>query len=98
MVIIPRIEYQMQAVILDKNECTKLICNDKDKQINRLVKNRANLAKSTPNFLIYENIYDLQIEMLCKNLIYQANGNGKLSLLSKIKLIQLQDKICKNSN
>lgn len=62
-----------------------------------IIKKRAGLAKSTPNFIIYEkdilgvkHIYDLQMEMLCKNLLYQANGNDKLKLLFSIKMIQEQ--------
>ncbi|PKC04168.1 hypothetical protein RhiirA5_449495, partial [Rhizophagus irregularis] len=65
-----------------------------------IIKKRAGLAKSTSNFILYDkellgmkHIYDLQIEMLCKNLLYQANGNDKLKLIFKIKIIQEQNKI-----
>lgn len=51
----------------------------------------------TPNFIIYEKeiyglktIYDLQLESLSKNIIYQANGNEKLRRLFKIKMMQEQ--------
>ncbi|PKC09984.1 hypothetical protein RhiirA5_414940 [Rhizophagus irregularis] len=40
-----------------------------------------------------KHIYDLQIEMLCKNLNYQANGNEKLKIIFKIKMTQEQNKI-----
>lgn len=81
MVIIPRIEYQLQAIVLTKNECIQLMT-----RINCLVKNSAQISRSSPNFILYEKglyglKHDLQIEMLCKNIIYQANGNEKLSLL-----------------
>ncbi|PKY51900.1 hypothetical protein RhiirA4_424850 [Rhizophagus irregularis] len=91
----PRIEYQLAAIVLKKDECNKMMT-----RINAIIKKRAGLSKSTPNFIIYEkdllgakHIYDLQIEMLCKNLIYQGNGNEKLKLFFKIKLIQEQNKI-----
>ncbi|POG62436.1 hypothetical protein GLOIN_2v1846470 [Rhizophagus irregularis DAOM 181602=DAOM 197198] len=65
-----------------------------------IIKKRAGLARSTPNFIIYDkdilgikHIYDLQMEMICKNLLYQANGNYKLQILFKIKMIQEQKNI-----
>ncbi|PKB94880.1 hypothetical protein RhiirA5_437856, partial [Rhizophagus irregularis] len=91
----PRIEYQLAAIILKKWECDKLMT-----RINMIIKKRAGLARTTPNFIIYEkdilgakHIYDLQMEMLCKNLLYQANGNNKLKILFKIKMIQEQKKL-----
>ncbi|EXX74870.1 hypothetical protein GLOIN_2v1824527 [Rhizophagus irregularis DAOM 181602=DAOM 197198] len=95
IVIIPRIEYQMAAIVLKKAECNKLMT-----RINMIIKKRTGLVKSTSNFILYDkellgmkHIYDLQIEMLCKNLLYQANGNDKLKLIFKIKIIQEQNKI-----
>src|SRR5256885_9308421 len=41
MVIIPRIEYQLQGIVLNRRECTKLMA-----RINILVKRKANLASS----------------------------------------------------
>ncbi|PKY31997.1 hypothetical protein RhiirB3_449892 [Rhizophagus irregularis] len=91
----PRIEYQLAAIVLTKDECNKMMT-----RINAIIKKRAGLAKSTPNFIIYEkdllgakHIYDLQIEMLCKNLNYQANGNEKLKIIFKIKMTQEENKI-----
>ncbi|PKY55306.1 hypothetical protein RhiirA4_427411 [Rhizophagus irregularis] len=95
LVIMPRIEYQLAAIILKKWECDRLMT-----RINMIIKKRAGLARTTPNFIIYEkdilgvkHIYDLQMEMLCKNLLYQANGNNKLQTLFKIKMIQEQKKL-----
>lgn len=93
--IIPRIEYQLAAIVLKKSECNKLMT-----RLNMIIKKRASLARSTSNFVIYEkdilgakHIYDLQMEMLCKNLLYQANGNDKLKLLFMIKMAQKQKNI-----
>src|SRR5206468_2913411 len=93
MVIIPRIEYQIQGVVLKKKECENLMA-----RINCLVKRKGNLASSTNNFIVYDkdmmglrNIYDLQIESLSKNLLYQANGNKDLKKIFKIKLYQAQN-------
>ncbi|CAB5362275.1 unnamed protein product [Rhizophagus irregularis] len=65
-----------------------------------IIKKRASLTRSTPNFIIYDkdlydvkHIYDLQLEMLCKNLLYQANGNDKLKKLFKIVMSQEQKRI-----
>ncbi|PKY32898.1 hypothetical protein RhiirB3_451408 [Rhizophagus irregularis] len=95
MVVIPRIEYQLQAIVLSKEECEFLM-----QRINCLVKRCANLSRSTPNFIIYEKeiyglktIYDLQLESISKNIIYQANGNEKLRRLFKIKMMQEQKRI-----
>ncbi|GBC14593.2 hypothetical protein GLOIN_2v1779814 [Rhizophagus irregularis DAOM 181602=DAOM 197198] len=98
MVVIPRIEYQLQAIVLSKEECEFLM-----QRINCLVKRCANLSRSTPNFIIYEKeiyglkiIYDLQLESISKNIIYQANGNEKLRRLFKIKMMQGQKNLdCK---
>lgn len=94
MVIIPRIEFQLQAIILSKNECDSLMS-----KINNLVKHRAGLAVSSPNWLLYnkdifglKHVYDLQLENLSKNLLYEANDEGRLKELF-IKLIQEQTRI-----
>jgi hypothetical protein len=69
-------------------------------RINTLVKRHTGLSKTTPNFIIYEkdlyrlkNIYDLQLESLCKNLLYLANDKGRIKNIFKIKLIQEQNRI-----
>jgi hypothetical protein len=95
VIIIPRIEYQLAAIVLKKSECNKLMT-----RLNMIIKKRVSLTRSTSNFVIYEkdilgvkHIYDLQMEMLCKNLFYQANGNDKLKLLFMIKMAQKQKNI-----
>ncbi|CAB4439657.1 unnamed protein product [Rhizophagus irregularis] len=95
IVIVPRIEYQLAAIVLTKNECNNLMT-----RLNGIIKKRAGLAKSTPNFILFEkdllglkHIYDLQMEMLYKNLLYQANGNEKLKRLFLIKISQEQKNI-----
>ncbi|PKY60418.1 hypothetical protein RhiirA4_484102 [Rhizophagus irregularis] len=59
-----------------------------------------NLSKSTPNFILHDkeiyglkSIYDLQLESISKNIIYQSNGNYKLKTLFKIKFLQEQKRI-----
>ncbi|PKC58656.1 hypothetical protein RhiirA1_470645 [Rhizophagus irregularis] len=43
-----------------------------------------------------KTIYDLQLESISKNIIYQANGNEKLRRLFKIKMMQEQKNLdCK---
>ncbi|PKC56954.1 hypothetical protein RhiirA1_473237 [Rhizophagus irregularis] len=66
-------------------------------KLNGIIKRRVRLAKFTPNFILYEkdildlkHIYDLQLEMLYKNLLYQANENEKLKTLFLIKISQEQ--------
>ncbi|RGB25616.1 hypothetical protein C1646_771493 [Rhizophagus diaphanus] len=65
-----------------------------------IIKKRAGLVRSTPNFVLFDkdlygvkHIYDMQLEMICKNLLYQANGNIKLKNLFKIKMLQEQKRI-----
>ncbi|GBC08297.1 hypothetical protein RclHR1_00800024 [Rhizophagus clarus] len=95
IVIIPRIEHQLQVIVRSKEECTTLM-----QRINKLVKQKSELAISTPNFTLYDkdiyglkNIYDLQIESLCKNLLYEANDNDRIKTIFKIKMIQEQNQI-----
>ncbi|RGB33433.1 hypothetical protein C1646_761733 [Rhizophagus diaphanus] len=95
IVIIPRIEYQLVLIILSKNECKALMA-----RLNMIIKKRAGLPKSTPNFILFDkdiyglkHIYDMQLEMICKNLLYQANGNKKLQKIFEIKMSQEQQRI-----
>ncbi|GET54112.1 hypothetical protein GLOIN_2v1817843 [Rhizophagus irregularis DAOM 181602=DAOM 197198] len=62
VVMVPRIEYQLAAIVLTKRECEILMS-----KLNSIIKRRAKLVKSTPNFILYEkeilgfkHIYDLQ--------------------------------------
>jgi hypothetical protein len=93
MVIIPKIEYQLNGVLLTKNECNNLM-----KTINKLCKNKGKLASTTPNCIIYDkniiglkNIFDVQLEMISKNLLYYANENSELGKVFKIKMRQMQE-------
>lgn len=52
MIIIPRIEYQLQAVVLTKQEYKKLMT-----RINRIVKHSANLANQFQILLFMKKIY-----------------------------------------
>uniref|UniRef100_U9UKR7 Reverse transcriptase domain-containing protein n=1 Tax=Rhizophagus irregularis (strain DAOM 181602 / DAOM 197198 / MUCL 43194) TaxID=747089 RepID=U9UKR7_RHIID len=59
--------------------------------------NMVNLPSSLPNYIMYDkdliglkNIYDLQSEMLSKNIIYYANSCSELSLLFDIQMRNLQ--------
>ncbi|PKK62616.1 hypothetical protein RhiirC2_790109 [Rhizophagus irregularis] len=71
------------------------------RKIRILIKKSANLSKSTPNFILHDkeiyglkSIYDLQLESISKNIIYQSsNGNDKLKTLFKIKFLQEQKRI-----
>ncbi|PKB94488.1 hypothetical protein RhiirA5_438652 [Rhizophagus irregularis] len=71
------------------------------RKIRILIKKSANLSKSTPNFILHDkeiyglkSIYDLQLENISKNIIYQSsNGNDKLKILFKIKFLQEQKRI-----
>lgn len=90
MVIIPQLEYQLQAIVISKNECNSLMI-----KINTLAKRRAILSLITPNMILYDkdlyslkHIYDLQLESLCKNLLYQANDKGRLNQVFNIKMIR----------
>ncbi|PKC03282.1 hypothetical protein RhiirA5_423998 [Rhizophagus irregularis] len=106
IVIIPRIEYQLAAIVLKKSECNKLMT-----RLNMIIKKRASLARSTSNFVIYEkdilgakHIYDLQMEMLyalktlnneniklCNHEINNNKGNHRIKE-GKIDLIDLIEK------
>lgn len=55
------------------------------------------MPSSLPNYIMYDkdliglkNIYDLQSEMLSKNIIYYANSCSELSLLFDIQMRNLQ--------
>jgi hypothetical protein len=85
-------EYQMMGVILNKIECQKLM-----RPINELCKTRGNLARLTPNFILYDkdiiglkNIYDLQIENISKNLIYYANTNSEIGKIFFMQIKKLR--------
>ncbi|GBC00335.1 hypothetical protein RclHR1_38140001, partial [Rhizophagus clarus] len=93
--IIPRIEYQLQAIVLTEDECNELM-----RKINTLIKHSCDLPSTTPNFLLYDkdiyglkHIYNLQIENLSKNIIYMMNDKGRLKEIMELKMIQEQNKI-----
>ncbi|GES91180.1 hypothetical protein GLOIN_2v1771092 [Rhizophagus clarus] len=95
IVIIPRIEYQMQAIVLTEDECNELM-----RKINVLIKHSSDLPSTTPNFLLYDkniyglkHIYNLQIKNLTKNIIYIMNDKGRLKEIMELKMIQEQNKI-----
>ncbi|GET00318.1 hypothetical protein GLOIN_2v1824527 [Rhizophagus clarus] len=95
MVIIPKIEYQLQAIVLTENECKTFMGT-----ITNLVKNRAGLARSTLNFIIHEkelyglkHIFDLQIESLTKTIMYLGNDKNRIATIFKIKIYKEQQRI-----
>ncbi|GBC27874.2 hypothetical protein GLOIN_2v1779003 [Rhizophagus irregularis DAOM 181602=DAOM 197198] len=49
IVIIPRIKYQLAAIVLNKMECISIMA-----RLNVIIKKRAGLMKTTPNFVLYE--------------------------------------------
>jgi hypothetical protein len=55
VVIISRIEYQLQGIVLSKEKYANMMSC-----VNKLVKHKASLSSSTPNFLLYDkDIYGL---------------------------------------
>ncbi|GBB96288.1 hypothetical protein RclHR1_02720003 [Rhizophagus clarus] len=95
IVIIPRIEYQLQAIVLTEDECNELM-----RKINVLIKHLSDMPSTSPNFLLYDkdiyglkHIYNLQIENLSKNIIYMMNDKGRLKEIMELKMIQEQNKI-----
>lgn len=49
VVMIPAIEYQLQTTILTMGECNRIMA-----QINKIIKNKANLPSNIPNSIIYD--------------------------------------------
>lgn len=92
MVIILKLEYQLQEVLLSKRECEKLMT-----PILKLCKHKGNFPMTLPNYIVYDrgliglkNLFELQLEMISKKLIYYANDKGILGRLFKIQMINLQ--------
>ncbi|PKK65988.1 hypothetical protein RhiirC2_715180 [Rhizophagus irregularis] len=92
MVIIPKLEYQLQGCLLTENECKNLMS-----PIMKLCKHKGYLPSSLPNYIMFDkdlmgvkNIYDLQLEFLSKNLLYFANHKGLLGQLFNIHLKNIQ--------
>lgn len=70
--------YRVSAIgsSIKEKECETLMAS-----VNTLIKHSCGLAKNTPNFILYDkgiynvkHIYDLQIEMLCKNFQLQYDN------------------------
>lgn len=92
VVIIPAIEFQLQAVVLTEAECDKIMV-----KVNNVVKHSCFLPTSCPNAVMYDkelfnfkNIYYLQLESLSKTILYYSNGNSELKKLFKLNLRKLQ--------
>lgn len=59
-------------------------------RISAIIKKREGLAKTVHFMKEVKTIYDHQLVMLCKNILYQVNGNEKLKKIFAIKMAQEQ--------
>jgi hypothetical protein len=96
MVLIPRIEYRSQLVVLSPKECNALFA-----QVRIFLKHKLKFPKSTPNSMLNSKLTngfnDFAVNMIHSKLQHFANiinGDPSLSLLTKtteIRLKQLQE-------
>ncbi|CAJ0844758.1 2015_t:CDS:2 [Entrophospora sp. SA101] len=91
-VIVPKIEYQAQSSILNKNECSKLmsafrICFKKKLHISSKTTNIITQCKNIYDII---DLFDLQQRVQINNLMIQLNDKSILGKITDIKLKQLQ--------
>ncbi|GBC29416.2 RNA-directed DNA polymerase from mobile element jockey-like [Rhizophagus irregularis DAOM 181602=DAOM 197198] len=98
VLIIPRIEYRAQLIILSEQECNKFMA-----KFRILFKHKLKFMKTTPNLIIHlkemfnvKNIEDNQLQAKTTNFILQINDKNELGMITKIRLYNLQQFIAIN--
>ncbi|GBC20729.2 hypothetical protein GLOIN_2v1479662 [Rhizophagus irregularis DAOM 181602=DAOM 197198] len=93
VLIIPKIEYHAQMIILTEEECNSLIA-----PFRMLYKNKIGLARTAPNALMHtrefynlKNFSDNQLQAKITNFIIQINDNNELGQVTRIRLYNLQE-------
>ncbi|CAB5387796.1 unnamed protein product [Rhizophagus irregularis] len=93
VLIIPKIEYRAQMIILTEEECNSLIA-----PFRMLYKNKIGLARTAPNALMHtrefynlKNFSDNQLQAKITNFIIQINDNNELGQVTRIRLYNLQE-------
>ncbi|CAG8747827.1 22818_t:CDS:2, partial [Rhizophagus irregularis] len=98
VLIIPRIEYRAQLIILSEQECNKFMA-----KFRILFKHKLKFMKTTPNLIIHlkemfnvKNIEDNQLQAKTTNFILQINDKNELGMITKIRLYNLQQFVLKS--
>ncbi|CAB4441046.1 unnamed protein product [Rhizophagus irregularis] len=93
VLIIPKVEYRAQMIILTEDECNSLIA-----PFRMLYKNKMGLARTAPNALMHtrefynlKNFSDNQLQAKLTNFIIQLNDNNELGQITRIRLYNLQE-------
>ncbi|EXX53868.1 hypothetical protein RirG_239880 [Rhizophagus irregularis DAOM 197198w] len=100
VLIIPRIEYRAQLIILSEHECNKIMA-----KFRILFKHKLKFMKTTPNSIVHlkemfnvKNIEDNQLQAKTTNFILQINDKNELGMITKIRLYNLQQLLFLNDN
>ncbi|CAB5314578.1 unnamed protein product [Rhizophagus irregularis] len=100
VLIIPRIEYRAQLIILSEYECNKIMA-----KFRILFKHKLKFMKTTPNSIVHlkemfnvKNIEDNQLQAKTTNFILQINDKNELGMITKIRLYNLQQLLFLNDN
>uniref|UniRef100_U9UIA3 Reverse transcriptase domain-containing protein n=1 Tax=Rhizophagus irregularis (strain DAOM 181602 / DAOM 197198 / MUCL 43194) TaxID=747089 RepID=U9UIA3_RHIID len=98
VLIIPRIEYRAQLIILSEYECNKIMA-----KFRILFKHKLKFMKTTPNSIVHlkemfnvKNIEDNQLQAKTTNFILQINDKNELGMITKIRLYNLQQLVYQN--
>ncbi|GET61907.1 RNA-directed DNA polymerase from mobile element jockey-like [Rhizophagus irregularis DAOM 181602=DAOM 197198] len=94
-VILPRIEYRTQTIILSEKDCEKIMV-----PYRKNFKNKLKLASTAPNIIMELNllynirsIFDNQLQAKVNNFIIQINDQGILGKIMEIRLVDIQNKL-----
>src|SRR5436305_6708517 len=80
MVIIPKLEYRLQIMTLDLDQCTKIVF-----PFQKFFKNKLNLTTTTPNTILenmliynFQDLFEIQKQLKITNFFIQINDKGLL--------------------
>lgn len=100
MLIIPRIEYRIQLIVLFEKECNSLIA-----PFRILFKHKLGLTKTVPNTIIHSKEFyniksklDNQLQVKLTNFILQINNQEELGIIMTIHLLNLQELLLLSDN
>src|SRR6185295_5299855 len=92
-VVVPMLEYNLNDMTLTENECWKMTT-----RFLSVIKNKALLARTSPNAIMYAkeaynvcNLWDRQLQMHSSNLLNRLNDKRVLGLSTRIRLQHLQN-------
>ncbi|GBC39515.2 hypothetical protein GLOIN_2v1480544 [Rhizophagus irregularis DAOM 181602=DAOM 197198] len=100
MLIVPRVKYCTQLIVLTEKECDELIV-----PFRKMFKNKLGLAITAPNAIVHmkeiynvKSFHDNQLQAKITNFVIQINDENELGKIMEIRLFNLQEMLMLTKN